>query len=177
MVLVSEAIHFTGNDLDIGVDFEGVKSEEHFPATGTDDAESESLKISTLSGMGAAMSKILGRDLPERNPVFTKRKTPLMKELEMGKQMRQKKRRLDKEIDKTDVRKVTEKAMRKTATRAVVALFNAIATHQHPKTDKSILKGKNAHPNAQVCAIIEESFTNNWTRGDCRLDEKPNDSQ
>ncbi len=60
-------------------------------------------------GLGDAVSQILAKDVAAPDPVLAKRKTALMKELEVDQKQEQKKKK-----------------------RAVVALFNAVAKHQHP---------------------------------------------
>ena len=93
-------------------------------------------------GLGDAVSQILAKDVAAPDPVLAKRKTALMKELEVDQKQEQKKKKRRKEEAAVKQRRadaqreadsvVKEKQLRKTATRAVVALFNAVAKHQHP---------------------------------------------
>ena len=93
-------------------------------------------------GLGDAVSQILAKDVAAPDPVLAKRKTALMKELEVDQKQEQKKKKRRKEEAAAKQRRadaqreadsvVKEKRLRKTATRAVVALFNAVAKHQHP---------------------------------------------
>jgi len=89
--------------------------------------------------MGQAMARILARDVASEDPVLAQRKTPMMKALEQRTQEASdlKRRRQERHAKKTVEVKATEpanlnseRALRKTATRAVVALFNAISEHQ-----------------------------------------------
>ena len=89
--------------------------------------------------MGAAVAKILRKDVPG-DPVLGMRRTQRMRDLDTDKKMRQKRklRRLDRVQRRyvgtlpSGVEAVREKVMRKTASRAIVALFNAIVKRQHP---------------------------------------------
>ena len=99
------------------------------------------------SGMGQAMARILGSEVPSgADPVLAKRKTPMMKALDEREKeaVDMKKRKVEKEaskkkskaVIKTDSSKLNfERSLRKTATRAVVALFNAINEHQRGTDD------------------------------------------
>ncbi|KAJ1454025.1 hypothetical protein M885DRAFT_522504 [Pelagophyceae sp. CCMP2097] len=89
--------------------------------------------------MGMAIAKILGGDVKGGKAVLAKRKTPMMKELEAQAELETgaKQRRLDKAVRRAvgvvqpdPVNLNSERALRKIATRAVVALFNSISEHQ-----------------------------------------------
>lgn len=96
--------------------------------------------METGAGMGAVIAKILSTDVGEGDPVLAKRKTKFMREIEAeegGDAKR--KRKADKlamaaklgqqtKTDEADIDK--ERNYKNIATRAVVALFNAIAKHQ-----------------------------------------------
>jgi hypothetical protein len=94
-------------------------------------------------GLGDVVSQILAKDVAAPDPVLAKRKTALMKELDADQKQDQKRKKRRKEDAAAKQRRadeqraaasvVREKQMSKTATRAVVALFNAVAKHQHPE--------------------------------------------
>ena len=92
-------------------------------------------------GFGSALSKILSRDIGnKKTPVLSKRHTALQKlqeqeklqQLLLKKQNKQKK--ILRKVHNLDPRQAApdfERQLRKVATKGVVALFNAIAKHQH----------------------------------------------
>lgn len=129
------------------------------------------------SGMGAAMSKILGRDAVGRDPVLAKRVTPMMKELEATKKRPKPKKAEKEDLGMTPGAILKEKAMRKTATRAVVALFNAIAGHQRPS--ESLVLEENDRPSKRKKArkgkneeevVATGALDNDWAQKDYLLD-------
>ena len=97
-------------------------------------------------GMGAAVARILRKPVPG-DPVLALRKTQLMRELDTDKetQQKQKRRRLDWEnkqqigtrmlLGREEI--LREKIMRKTATRAIVVLLNAISKRRHLRLTES----------------------------------------
>lgn len=105
-----------------------------------DDEADNAGDVETGAGMGAVIAKILSTDVGDGDPVLAKRKTKLMRDIEAEEAGDVKrKRKADKlamaaklgqqtKTDDTDIEK--ERNYKNIATRAVVALFNAIAKHQ-----------------------------------------------
>mmetsp|Transcript_9582 Transcript_9582/g.28654 ORF Transcript_9582/g.28654 Transcript_9582/m.28654 type:complete len:194 (+) Transcript_9582:181-762(+) len=134
--------------------------------------------------LGAAALRILGKDTGAQDPVLAKRKTPLMRELEADRAARQlqKKRRLEKAERRRVLaapqggeEALREKAMRKTATKAVIVLFNAIAQKQAPAAKPAKEKKSGGALEAIEAAALEdedaaEALGNAWARDDYLMD-------
>ena len=182
-------------------DDERFEHKSRYEANDGDDSGDDAVGA-TGAGMGAAISKILRKDVAG-DPVLAKRKTPLMKEFESDKEarQRQKRRRLEREQRRAvgayaapeAERVVRERGLKKTASRAVVALFNAIAKHQHPKAGAEAdaapkaPKQKRVRPSqtgpaadvreaaaeAVEQTVARDALANDWTNSDYLLDAKP----
>jgi hypothetical protein len=188
-------------DADSEDDDERYEHKSRYEANDGDDSGDDAVGA-TGAGMGAAISKILRKDVAG-DPVLAKRKTPLMKEFESDKEarQRQKRRRLEREQRRAvgayaapeAERVVRERGLKKTASRAVVALFNAIAKHQHPKAgaapdaapkapkQKRVRPSQNgpaadvreAAAEAVEQTVARDALANDWTNSDYLLDAKP----
>ena len=188
-------------DADSDDDDERYEHKSRYEANDGDDSGDDA-PGATGAGMGAAISKILRKDVAG-DPVLAKRKTPLMKEFESDKEarQRQKRRRLEREQRRAvgayaapeAERVVRERGLKKTASRAVVALFNAIAKHQHPKAGAEAdaapkaPKQKRVRPSqtgpaadvreaaaeAVEQTVARDALANDWTNSDYLLDAKP----
>lgn len=188
-------------DADSDDDDERFEHKSRYEANDGDDSGDDAVGA-TGAGMGAAISKILRKDVAG-DPVLAKRKTPLMKEFESDKEarQRQKRRRLEREQRRAvgayaapeAERVVRERGLKKTASRAVVALFNAIAKHQHPKAGAEAdaapkaPKQKRVRPSqtgpaadvreaaaeAVEQTVARDALANDWTNSDYLLDAKP----
>mmetsp|Transcript_10557 Transcript_10557/g.31758 ORF Transcript_10557/g.31758 Transcript_10557/m.31758 type:complete len:168 (+) Transcript_10557:405-908(+) len=127
-------------------------------------------------GMGAQISKILARDLAGREPVLAKRRTPLMRELDEARDTKRERRKRRAEEAPApaapgggeDV--VREKARRKVATRAVVALFNAIQKHQAPSSAESPPADARPKSKSKKKGGKPASGANDWSRDDFLLE-------
>lgn len=111
-----------------------------------DEMEGDDDELEPGSGMGAAMAKILAS---ETAGVLSKRKTPMMRALEdrerdeAEKKLKKKPKKKSVAVEKTEASKLNyERSLRKTATRAVVALFNAISEHQNAQDDATSYKSE-----------------------------------
>lgn len=101
----------------------------------TSDREEDNAKSN--DGLADMMKKILNQNVPStKQPVLAKRKTQLMKDIEiqkdemarLQKQRKERKTRREKQmVIPVVISMVYEKQLKKLATRGVVALFNAIA--------------------------------------------------
>ena len=167
-------------DADSDDDDERYEHKSRYEANDGDDSGDDAVGA-TGAGMGAAISKILRKDVAG-DPVLAKRKTPLMKEFESDKEarQRQKRRRLEREQRRAvgayaapeAERVVRERGLKKTASRAVVALFNAIAKHQHPKAGAAA-DVREAAAEAVEQTVARDALANDWTNSDYLLDAKP----
>ena len=122
-----------------------MSSDEESTPRSDDDAIPEPSSAPERGGMADAFARILGQKLPEglspdAGPVLAKRKTKQMKgyEEEIAQRKKLKQERATKKVLKEvglhtpDFRDIEhERMLRRVATRGVVALFNAIAKHQH----------------------------------------------
>lgn len=143
----------------------------------------------TGAGLGAAVLKILSTDV-SGDPVLAKRK---LKEAEPTKR---RKVTVDKEAMAKKIGQALrtedhakEKEYRKTATRAVVALFNAISKHQYGQADDAssvftatTSTSKKSAYEEKVAAVkqvqqdtLEQLNRNSWAREDYLLDAKAGD--
>ena len=129
-----------------------MSSDEESTPRSDDDGVPEPSSAPERGGMADAFARILGQKLPETlspdaGPVLAKRKTKQMKgyeeEIAQRKKLKQERatRKALKEVGlhTPDFRDIEhERMLRRVATRGVVALFNAIAKHQHAlKSDGS----------------------------------------
>lgn len=127
------------------------EEEEDFTNQSSDDAENENVideedenqssdgsgnENEGFDGMADMMNKILHQNVDKKNPVLSKRKTAIMKEMEVSKEDKERLKalRMERKIKKERQLVVPdhatadyERQLRKLATRGVVALFNAIA--------------------------------------------------
>lgn len=138
---------------------EGDEDDEDGDGNGEDEDGGEK-----KDGMADMMSKILHQSIPNSNPVLAKRKTVIMREMEEGKEDRDrlKRQRMQRKAEKEKQLVVPDAAtadyesqLRKLATRGVVSLFNAISAAKREEAEAAAGGSGGSMAGASETSVID----------------------